>query len=185
MTAWLHIQNCRKGCYLSPLGVLPLPSRFTDRHHGNSCRFLPNHSSEISVPKLGQVWVCLLPIPRLNFKFPLAEHGAFEVSKAKAARISCMWKRGIFFFTEVINHFGHANSSSEGKAETGAHTFMGQPCFWLIKQPGLQKLLSEFGMAWIYFAVCVCVSHSPQLLMILKFSLVLFPFWSVCCVSLL
>lgn len=78
-----------------------------------------------AVPKLGQVWTWLIPIPTLNFKFRLAEHGALELSKAKAARISRMWKKGTWFFIEVIKHFGHANKSSKGREKTGAHTFMG------------------------------------------------------------
>lgn len=40
------------------------------------------------MPKLGQVCTCIIPIPMLNFKFPLPEHGVLELAKAKAAGIS-------------------------------------------------------------------------------------------------
>jgi len=76
-----------------------------------------------AVPKLGQAWTSLIPIPMLNFKFPLAEHRALELSKAKATRISCVWKKWTSFFIEVSKNFGHPNESSKkGREKTGAHS---------------------------------------------------------------
>ena len=108
------------GSPLFPLGLLTgIAKALADFFQISAGGFLK------AVPKLGQVWACLIPIPTLNFKFPLAEHGALELSKAKAARISGMWKKGVWLFVEVIKHFCHPSKSSrKGMEKTGAHTFM-------------------------------------------------------------